>query len=93
LAARILTFRSKKTDVTKLGKPRLDLMINPNTSLMALVGPKTEVFLEILELGCDWLTKDPSQWELDPNYMEARTYVRTVKVTNDLAERGIKVWN
>ena len=45
----------------------------------------------ILGAGWQWLNKDPAQWREDPDYKELADFVRTVKVTNDTAERGIKL--
>ena len=38
-----------------------------------------------------WLAMDPDKWEEDESYKVAKDFVRTVKVTNDVAERGVKM--
>ena len=39
----------------------------------------------------DWLALSPAQWDTNPDYIEFRNFVRTVKVTNNCAERGVKL--
>ena len=90
LVTRIRGF-SPKSDSAQLGKPRLQVNINNSTSLQDLVGPRSLAFWDILGLGHQWLEQQPSQWEDDPDYRQARDYVHTVKVTNDLVECGVKV--
>ena len=34
---------------------------------------------------------DPEEWEEDDTYRNTKEFVRTVKVTNDVAERGVKM--
>ena len=42
-------------------------------------------------IGVDRLGKPVSEWHNDPNYQEAETYVRHVKVVNDLSEWAVKL--
>ena len=42
-------------------------------------------------IGADWLGKPVSEWHNDPNYQEAETYVRHVKLLNDLSEQAVKL--
>ena len=46
---------------------------------------------KILKISPDWLALPPAQWDSNPDYMEFRNFVRTVKVINDCAERGVKL--
>ena len=34
-----------------------------------------------------WLTQDPKEWEMDPNYIMFQKFVTTLKCVNDTAER------
>ena len=45
----------------------------------------------ILGTDYDWLRQKPEDWENCPEYLEMREFVRTVKVSNDAAERGVKI--
>ena len=93
LAARILTHEGQKETMegVKLEKPNLKVEVSATTTLSDLVGPKSFLFWEILGTGYEWLRLDPGVWEESDDYNEMRDYVRSVKVTNDVAERGIKV--
>ena len=42
-------------------------------------------------IGDDWLRRPVSEWDSDPNYKEAETHVRQVKVVNDLQEKAVKI--
>ncbi|GBM58074.1 hypothetical protein AVEN_77243-1 [Araneus ventricosus] len=42
-------------------------------------------------IGAEWLEKPVSEWYNDPNYQEAETYVRHVKVVNDMSEKAVKL--
>ena len=49
------------------------------------------MFFHILGISYEWIKVPPSHWEEYDSYKEAREFVRTTKVVNDLAERGIKM--
>ena len=42
-------------------------------------------------MDSDWLALPPAKWDTDPDFIEFRKFVRTVKVTNDCDERGVKL--
>ena len=44
--------------------------------------------ITILGTDSSWLEKDPRLWSEDKEYREMEDFVRQVKVTNDVAERG-----
>lgn len=72
------------------GKPTFPIL-NHSTKLSSLIGPKSWFLFHSIGVEADWLGKPVSQWHLDPNYQEAETYVRHVKVVNDLSERAVKL--
>ena len=90
LAARILSFEDKKPSSYPLEKPVFPT-ITPTTQLVDLVAPDSFMFFHILGVNYEWLMVSPSKWEDYDSYKEARDYVRTVKVVNDCAERGVKM--
>ena len=98
LAAKVLTYETERelmVDIA-LEKPNLKLSIIPATTIYDLVGPRSFLMWDILGIGYDWLRKGIEHWESSQDYLEMRDYVRSVKVTNDAAERGVKVyfsWN
>ena len=44
-----------------------------------------------LGFGKDWLSMPITAWESNPNFREMRDYVHNLKITNDCAERGVKL--
>ena len=44
---------------------------------------------KVLRISHDFLTKDPSNWPEDDDYKAAAAIVRSIRVVNDTAERGI----
>ena len=90
LAARILSLKSNIPQRAKLAKPKFP-NIAETTELIDLVTPESVKFFSILNLDFSWLEMNPDKWEEDSNYIKACEFVRTVKVTNDVAERGVKM--
>jgi len=56
-----------------------------------LIGPESHSLFQLLHVDTDWLHKPVSQWLADPAYLLVEQFVRTVKVVNDAAERGVKL--
>ena len=105
LAAKILTFEKEKPahwdskeqpdtehEQYLLGKPIMELTLTPATQLVDLVGSNSFLLWDILGLDWDWLKLDPAKWVESSSFLEMEEYVKTVKVTNDCAERGVKVY-
>ena len=90
LASRLLTHKSSIPHSYKLVKPKFP-SVAENTELVDLVTPTSFKFFSILGLGYSWLEMNPEKWEEEEEYIKAREFVRTVKVTNDVAERGVKL--
>ena len=83
-------FNMARPESFRQGKPVFPV-INQSTTLVDLIGPESSFIFEALSLPSDWLTKPSEQWQYDHDYMIAENFVTTVKVVNDLAERGIKM--
>ena len=90
IAARLLIHKSDIPETFKLEKPKFP-NITENTELVDLVTPSSFKFFSILGLDSTWLEISPDKWEEDNDYITARNFLRTVKVTNDVAERGVKM--
>ena len=86
VAARILSYDTPES--VTLGKPTFQ-ELHEKTELHDLVGPKSYALFSILGLDYDWLLQKPEDWDSFPEYLEMREFVRTVKVCNDAAERGV----
>ena len=61
------------------------------TELRDLVTPDSWQLFDILKMSPDWLALPPAEWDTNPDYIEFRNFVKTLKVTNDYAERGVKL--
>ena len=103
LAAKLLTFEEDKPlhwekelepgqQSYQLGKPILELNLTPQTSLVDLLGANSFLLWDILGLDWQWLKQSPEEWDKSASFQEMKQYVCTVKVTNDCAERGVKVF-
>ena len=66
-------------------------VLTPTTQLQHLITPVSWFPFTLLNLGCKWLELSPEKWESDPDYKEMRDFARRVKLTNDVAERGVKL--
>ena len=65
--------------------------LSEKTELRDLVTSESWELFNILKLDSEWLALPPAKWDTEPDYIEFRKFVRTVKVTNDCAERGVKL--
>ena len=106
MASKLLTLKSSISTSYKLEKPKFPL-IEEKTELVDLITPHSFKFFTILGLDSSWLEKNPEKWEEDDDFVVAKEFVKTVKVTNDLffshfidiqfkvtndvAERGVKM--
>ena len=90
VASRLLTHQANIPEKYKLEKPKFPL-IDEKTVLVDLLSSQSFKFFTVLGLDWSWMAKDPEQWEEDDDYKAAKEFVKTVKVTNDVAERGVKM--
>ena len=90
LAVKLLTLEEEKPRDHKLEKPKFP-SVSPTTELVDLLSPESFKFFDILGLNYEWLAMDPDNWNNSDSYRTARDFVTTLKVTNDVAERGVKL--
>ena len=90
IATRILSHGKDKPGSYKLEKQKFPI-INESTQLVDLVSPLSYKFFDILQIDCSWLEDDPESLKNNEDFSKAKEFVSTVKVTNDVAERGIKL--
>ena len=57
--------------------------------LSDFVTTSTKRFFNILHVNEDFLQKDPLEWIADKKYQRSLDLVKSVRVINDLAERGV----
>ena len=60
-----------------------------NMDLSDFVTTSTKRFFNILHVNEDFLQKDPLEWAADEKYQRSLDLVKSVRVINDLAERGV----
>ena len=90
MASRLLTHKASIPQSYKLEKPKFPV-IDESTELVDLVTPHSFKFFNILGLDFSWLEMEPGKWEEVDDFKTAREFVKTVKVTNDVADRGVKL--
>ena len=66
-------------------------VLTPTTTLASLITSLSWFPFYLLNLSSKWLELPPSQWEQDEDYKAMRRFSRSVKLTNDVAERGVKL--
>ena len=86
----MLIYKSNNPKSNKLIKPKF-LKVDEKTELEDLITPESFKFFKILGLNPSWLELSPDKWDDNEDYKSAKEFVTTVKVTNDVAERGIKM--
>ncbi|KAG0723598.1 hypothetical protein GWK47_042397 [Chionoecetes opilio] len=65
--------------------------VTAKTTLADLVGPESHLLLDTLGIEYDWLLQPVATWPRSDDYSKALEYVSSVKVVNDIAERGVKM--
>jgi len=69
---------------------RIPVFLQPSTKgLHDFVTKSTIRFFKQLDLSEDFLEQEPSEWENEASHRRSRETVRSMKVINDLAERGV----
>ena len=92
---------TKRKMVKDLGNPesneppkRIQLQVSriESNQLEDFVTENTLKFFEILELPSKFLTEtDIEQWEENENFQKAKQCAQSLRVVNDVAERGVKL--
>ncbi|KAF0310611.1 hypothetical protein FJT64_018407 [Amphibalanus amphitrite] len=64
--------------------------LDESTSLSELVTTSSWLMFDLMGVDHEWMTKQPpGEWEGHEAYILCKEFVKTVKVVNDTAERGI----
>lgn len=66
-----------------------DLVTLAMSQIDSFASPKTVRLFEKLHLATDFLETDPSSWRTNPSFRAAQDQLKTLKVVNDHAERGV----
>lgn len=81
---------TEKPESYRRGKPVFPT-IGGSTTLTDLVGPDSYFLFDALGVEMDWLSQPVDTWKEHDGYRVAEKFVRSVKVVNDVAERGVKL--
>ena len=81
----------KPSESNNIKKSTLNIAVIEQKQLDDFVTSHTKVFFEILELPSSFLESNAENWQLNEDYLKACKMVMSVKVVNDLAERGVKL--
>ena len=73
-----------------LGKHDLPNLF-PDLELVNKVGPRSRSLFRILQFNNNWLVNPAKTWDSDPDFCKLYSYVKFLKVVNDISERGIKL--
>lgn len=60
-------------------------------NLASLVDEDSWFVFQVLDLKAEWLNDDPETWSEQSEYAALCSYVSSLKVTNDTAERGVRI--
>ena len=61
----------------------------PTYKLSDFINVNTKKFFVRYDISLNFLNSDPSSWENNNDYKQAFQIVKTLKVDNDVAERGV----
>ena len=88
-------FNTPRPTSFAIGKPNFARIAeNMPTFLHDFIGPRSWLFFSLLKLNNpqDWLQLPPQYWNLMTDYRFARDFAKRLEVTNDCAERGVKLF-
>jgi hypothetical protein len=87
---RVMIQNMKERQGSEEPPKRIPPIKNPSScSLADFVTTSTQKFFNILRIDKTFFNKDPTSWHSDQTYIEAIETVSSLRVTNDLAERGV----
>ena len=87
MASRLLTLDRKESPT--LGVPKFPAL-TAETELCDLITEESRDFFDVVNSDpLPWLTKRVCEWESYADYNKVKTFVSTVKVVNDCAERAV----
>ena len=66
-------------------------ILTPATKIEHLITPISWFPFTLLGLSHEWLKTPPSEWDNNSDFKEMKDFAQNVKLTNDVAERGVKL--
>ena len=86
MTQKLLSF-DKPTGI-KFGKPEFPEEVGSDTVLSDLVTAESWRFFDCSKTDPGFLSLPVEEWKTNDQFKEAEKFVKTLKVTNDVAERG-----
>ena len=86
-----MKFRPKQFSVFSVPLAQLTLDAALALKLSDFVDNESLFMFDAFDLKKDWLNKPVHTWKNYESFQEMKNWVITLKVTNDLAERGVKL--
>ncbi|XP_043230073.1 uncharacterized protein LOC122385690 [Amphibalanus amphitrite] len=88
-------YATEQATATRMGKPDLPTLPTEAGQVKALelddfIGPESRTVFGVLGISAGFLRK-PLPWDGDPDFDRLATFVLHLRVTNDTAERGVKL--
>ena len=68
-----------------------DVVLDDTTTLADLIDEGSWLLFELTATGHTWLTTPPETWSECEDFCALNMFMHSVKVTNDVAERGISM--
>lgn len=86
-------WRTPRPSSFSLGKPKFPPLQDQLPILPSLIGPRSWLLFSLLGLDGpqEWLQIPVGYWNKFAEYRSARDYLKRLEVTNDSAERGVKL--
>ena len=75
------------------GVPLFKRNIDKHSQLLDFIGPETWFIFETLKLDTAWLYDLPELWPTYDSFVKGQKFAAYVKVVNDVAERGVKLYS
>ena len=75
------------------GVPLFKRNIDKHSQLLDFIGPETWFIFETLKLDTAWLYDLPELWPTYDSFVKGQKFAANVKVVNDVAERGVKLYS
>ena len=86
MTQKLLSF--DKPTAIKFGKPEFPEEVGSDTVLSDLVTAESWRFFDCSKTDPGFLSLPVEEWKTNDQFVEAEKFVKTLKVTNDVAERG-----
>lgn len=92
--AQTLKIQPDSDDSTRISRfvvPANQMESLSQNELHNFITENTKYFFDRLGISTDFLEKDPSVWNADNGYNDAKRLLSSIEVVNDYAERGVKL--